>query len=412
MLRNRSEKMQRLACFAVVGMPLLQCYNLFGTGLTKFIMLGLVVYFLIFRTKTYQIPKKLSVFLCYAFTVPQITAILSGNTSEFIGSYLTIFLFCATYVCLAPYLDLRILMKYYRVIVYVAIGVFILQEVSNLLTGYRFGVLLPFLDLYSGVPASEYLGHYKTFERSCSIFVEPSHFAQYLAPYLALSLNENSRIGKFFGLESVIVSIVMLLIRSGNGYFLLATIWIVHFLICKISMLKKIAVILPISVFIVVYGYAYFINTEIGAEVMERTEQLDANYSGDHVSGTVRIYRGFWVHRTMGPLMKIFGVGLGGVNDVIDNSPLSWSFGDDHYVNNASAFMMAFGYIGCILLLCFLFSLCSKQKSGTIYIIAAFITLSLMESFSFDSRMLMYLLLPHMLSVSNNNDTGRGVYSN
>lgn len=389
--------MQKLACSAMVSMPLLQCYNLLGTALTKFLMLGLVVFVLILGNKKPRVPKELKYFLVYAFTIPQIVAIISGNTSELLGSYITLILFCATFVCLLPYLSLPRIKRYYRIIVYIAVGVFVLQEMSFVLIGSRFGVLIPFLDLYTGMPARDYLEHYQSFERSCSIFVEPSHFAQYLAPYLVLTLNDYSQKGRFFGVDAIIISVALLLARSGNGYFLLASIWVVHFLMCRISIKKKICIVLPLVVFLLIYGIDYISKTDIGSEVLERSEQLDADYSGDKHSGTIRIYRGLWVYATMDPVLKVFGVGLGGVNDVIDNSPLNWSFAEDHYVNNASLFMMAYGYIGCALLLLFLVGLCSKSVPGTIYIIVAFVVLCFMESFTFDSRMLLYLLLPFAL---------------
>ena len=397
MIDKRIIKNQRIACFSLVCLPLLQCYNLFGTALTKYLMLSLVVYFVIIVKNKPFVPTKLKHFLAYAFIIPQITALISGHTSDFIGSFITLGLYFATFVYLIPYLDLSLIRKYYRVTIYISIGVFLLQEMSYFATGARFGVLLPFLDLYNGIPASDYLQIYTYSNRSCSIFVEPSHFAQYLAPYLALSLNEVSHKKRFFDLETIVISLVLIFLRSGNGYFLLAIIWITHFLWCNMSVLKKICIILPFAAIIIIYGFTYFSNSEMGEQVLSRTEQLDPNYSGDSQSGTIRIYRGFWVYSSMPTILKFFGVGLGGVNSVIDNSPLSWSFVNEHYVNNVSCFLMAFGYIGVFLLVLFLISLCSKNESGSIALIAAFICLGLMESFLCDSRMLLYLLLPYAM---------------
>lgn len=394
-------KFQRIACVSLVCLPLLQCYNFLSTALTKFLMLGLVVYYaFIVKTKP-TVPTKLKLFLLYAFSIPQIMALISGNASEFLGSFITLGLYFAAFIYLMPYLDIALIRKYYRVTIYVAIGVFLLQEISYLATGARFGVLIPFLDLYTGTPASDYLPKYSSFNRSCSIFVEPSHFAQYLAPYLALSLNEVSHQKRFFNLETIIISLVFIFLRSGNGYFLLASIWIVHFLFCNMSMLKKMCVILPFAAIIIMYSFTYFSNTESGEQVLSRAEQLDPNYTGDSRSGTFRIYRGFWVYESMPSYLKVFGVGIGGVISVIDNSPFSWSFVNEHYVNNVSCFLMAFGYIGVFLLVIFLFSLCSKKESGSIALIVAFICLGLMESFICDSRMLLYLLLPYTMVYCN-----------
>ena len=221
----------------------------------------------------------------------------------------------------------------------------------GVVSGSRFGVLIPFLDLYNDVPASSYLPHYTSFDRSCSFFVEPSHFVQFIAPYLAIVLNDFSKKGKFYGIEPVLISLAFLFSRSGTGYFLCATIWIVHFVTCQMKRWKKVMIILPMTLLVVVYGFAYFSNTQMGMDIMERSETIDSNYSGDSRSGTIRIYRGFWVQATMPIVPKILGVGLGGTDDVIDDSPLFWMFYNEHYVNNASGFLIAFGYVGTFLLM-------------------------------------------------------------
>ena len=162
-------------------------------------------------------------------------------------------------------------------------------------------------------------------------------------------------------------------------------------------------IILPMTLLVVVYGFAYFSKTQMGMEIMERSETIDSNYSGDSRSGTIRIYRGFWVQATMPIVPKILGVGLGGTDDVIDDSPLSWMFYNEHYVNNASGFLIAFGYVGTFLLMIYIISLCSRERTGSIMIIAAFVCLCFLESFMFDSRMLLYIIIPYAYNLKLNN---------
>lgn len=393
-----NSRFNKLASIAIVCLPILQCYNLGGIAVNKYLMLLLVVMFFLHR-KTISCPSNsLKLFLVYAFTIPSIVALIFNFDSQFVGSFVQLGLFIVLFLLLQLYVNSEIIKKYYKLFVWIAIAIFTAQEIMGTLTGSRFGVLIPFLDLYNDTPVSLYMSHYKTFDRSCSFFVEPSHFVQYIAPYLAMVLNDVSKRGKFFGLEPVLISLAFLFSRSGTGYFLCAIIWITHFLTCHIKAWKKMMIVFPLSLLIIVYGFTFFSNTKMGMEVMERSETIDANYSGDSRSGTIRIYRGFWVQATMPFFTQLFGVGLGGTNDVIDESPLFWMFYNEHYVNNASGFLIAFGYIGTFFLVLYIFSLCNKRETGSVMIIASFICLCFLESFMCDSRMLLFLILPYAYS--------------
>lgn len=395
-------KYSTIASCTIVTLPILQCYNFNGIAVNKFLMLILVLLFFAHNKSIRCVSNKLKTFLFYALIFPPIVALLYDYGSQFIGSFIQLGLFFVLYLLFQPYVNIDLIKKYYTVLSRAAIFVFILQEVVGMLTGSRFGVLIPFLDLYNDMPVSSYMAHYKSFERSCSFFVEPSHFVQYIAPYLAVLLNDISKKGKFCGIEPILISFIFLLSKSGTGYFLCATIWLVHFLTCQIKLRKKIMVIFPISFILIIYGFTYLSNTQIGTEVLERAETIDANYTGDAMSATIRIYRGFWVQLTMPIIAKVFGVGLGGADAVIDKSPFNYMFNNEHYLNNASGFLIAFGFIGTILLLMYVLSLCRRFETGSIMVVAAFICLCFLESFMMDSRMLLYLIIPYAYTVKKN----------
>lgn len=403
MQKTLNYKYIRLVSIAVICLPILQCYNFYGIAVNKFLMLFLIV-LLFIRSKTINCTSdKLKIFLAYAFTIPPIVALMYDYSSQFVGSFVQLGLFFVLFLLMQPYVEIGIIKKYYKLFAWAAISVFVAQETMGVVSGSRFGVLIPFLDLYNDVPASSYLPHYASFNRSCSFFVEPSHFVQFIAPYLAIVLNDISKKGKFYGMEPVLISLAFLFSRSGTGYFLCATIWIVHFVTCQMKRWKKVMIILPMTLLVVVYGFAYFSKTQMGMEIMERSETIDANYSGDSRSGTIRIYRGFWVQATMPIVPKILGAGLGGTDDVIDDSPLFWMFYNEHYVNNASGFLIAFGYVGTFLLMMYIISLCNRERTGSIMIIAAFVCLCFLESFMFDSRMLLYIIIPYAYNLKLNN---------
>lgn len=374
-------------------MPFFACYNLFGTSMAKYLMLITCIILFLNGKQVFDVPQHFKWFLIYAFTIPQLVAIVTSNTSHFVGSYITLGLFAFTLCLLIPYLRLDLVLKYYRLFVYLTIVIFALQELSSLLLGHRFSALIPFLTLYTDVEASKFAPTLINADRSSSIFVEPSHYAQYLAPFLALSLYDLYKKHKFLSKDAVIVSLVFLIMRSGNGLILCASIWLVHLLIANIGKLKKIFIIIPLALLLLYQGFMILSQTEQGAEVLDRQEELSADYSRTDSSGTIRIYRGFFVQSGMSLLTQMFGVGQGGANDIIDHSAYRWMFFNEHYLNNASGFLISYGYIGTLLFLLFLFSQYNKSNKASLLLIVAFIVLCFIESFMCDVRMLLYISL-------------------
>lgn len=400
-------KLHKFVNFAIVILPLFQCYNFFGINAGKILMFLYFLFLLVFGKKKKYLPKPLKLFLIYAFTIPQFVAILLGYTSNFVGSYITLTLYILCLCFSIPYINICLFKKYYSVVIVIAIGVFTLQEISALLTGARFSALIPFLTLYNGVPASQFASVIANESRSCSLFVEPSHFAQYLAPFLAISLCELSKKNKLFDGMSVIVSMVLLLLRSGNGLLMLAFIWMLHLLFVDIKWSKKIFIVIPLVFVGLLYTLPRLAESEQGQEILERQKTMEMDYSGESRSATIRIYRGFFVYGDAPAVVKILGVGLGGADDVIDKSSYNWMFFKEHYLNNASGLLISYGVLGTILFLLFLFSFRIKKEKGTNLALWGFIILCFMESFMFDTRMLLYLCAIYACSLVNGSDTKR-----
>jgi hypothetical protein len=353
-------------------------------------------------------PKSLIPFYIYGLSIPIFVATLIGATTHFLGSFLTPILFGLNLILLLPHLKVEYIYKYYKIIVLFACVVFIMQEVSYYTIGHRFGALIPFLDLYNGIPASQYMSQKISFsERSCSIFVEPSHFGQYLAPFLALEINKLNNKGSLLNIYTIFITIVLIVLRSGNGLFLCAIIWLFAFLFSKMKVIKKLFFILPLAAAAIYIGYGYVSTSEEGEKTLQRVEQLDVEQ--DRVSsGMIRLYRGFFVFDEMPIEAKVFGVGAGGADYMIDNSVYHWMFAseEDHYLNNSSFFLIAYGYIGTLLFLLFLIDIIKRKHFLSTVIVAGYITLSLMESFVFETRMLLYIGLASLALVDNSKEFG------
>lgn len=389
--------LEKFSALTLVLYPVFACYNVGSIALYKYLMMSsCILLFLGSKGRErFFLPKYLLRFYIYAFSIPVAIAIILGAMTNFLGAFLTPLLFVLNLILILPHLKVEIIYRYYKIIVFLACGVFVLQEISYYTMGYRFGALIPFLDLYFGSSASEYMKNVMIYQtRSSSFFVEPSHFAQYLAPFFAIELKKLNEKGKIFNFTSVFITLVFVFLRSGNGLFLCAVIWIFAFLFSRMRIIKKLFLVLPLILCTLYFGYGFFSTSEEGEEVLERIEQL--NVEQDRVSsGLIRIYRGFFVFEEMPIEAKIFGVGAGGVDYMIDNSRYHWMFlsEKDHYLNNASFFLMAYGYIGTFFFILFLIDILMKNSFLSIIIVAAFITLSLMESFVFETRMLLYISL-------------------
>lgn len=409
----RDEKFQKLVNLVIVLLPLFQCYNFFGISAGKILMLLFFIILLIFGKRKPVVTSNFKVFLVYAFTVPQLVAIITGNTSNFVGSFVTLGLYALCLCYALPYIEFDVLKKYYRFVVFIAVSVFALQEISALTFGKRFSALIPFLTLYNDVPASQYAAIIANEDRSCSLFVEPSHFAQYLAPFLAITLCGLSKKHKLFDTMSIVLSLVLLLLRSGNGLLLLAFIWILHIIFVDIKIVKKILTTTPLVAIVLFVALPKLLATDQGQDLLERQETMDVDYAGDSRSATIRIYRGFFVYGEAPTSVKTLGVGVGGADDVIDHSAFKWMFFNEHYLNNASGFLISYGWVGTFLFLLFLFRFRGNKEKGRFVALGAFLVLSFMERFMFDTRMLLYLCAIYACSlVGMNMQTPSIPYSN
>lgn len=103
------------------------------------------------------------------------------------------------YRFLMPNLNKKLVLKYYRWLVYIAVAFFVIQEISHIIIGYRPVFFLPFLEMYyEGSNSSSMAAIEVNSDRSASFFLEPSHFVQYIIPYYCISLSRYLKTKKIF----------------------------------------------------------------------------------------------------------------------------------------------------------------------------------------------------------------------
>lgn len=376
----------------IIGIPLCEPYSLGGISLDTIMFFCCVVYGILTNHSRKANLFSVGAFFAYAYIVPNLVAIISGYTNHIVSSItvLTLYFICIWKVF--PQLDYKYLVSKYRLIVYLVCGVFIIQELMYMSLGFRFSAIIPFLPLkYEGISMASFINYQMSYERSSSLFLEPSHMAQYIIPYLAIILG---RIKNAFNIKSYIeplaLSGLLFFLRSGCGIVGALVVWAFFLLNIRLSTIKKF-IFITFGICIAAFAYTQLASTDIGRSLTKRTSEFDDGASYER-SGVIRVTRGFLVYGSEDILSQIFGVGTGGTIDVIEDSPYKFMFFDnERYLNNIQMLLVGFGIIGTFLFAFHLFKLYRNNSLSAKLVLLAFIGISFLESFFFNSKMALYM---------------------
>lgn len=266
-------------------------------------------------------------------------------------------LFTINLILACNYLDIEKILDYYFKTVTICCIFFLVQEISYFSIGVRVPGILPFLPtIYEGIDNTLFIQQKSLSDRSSSFFLEPSYFAQFLFPYIAYNLfsNNNKDIKR-----AVYVSIIMILIRSGNGIILLIIIWGSWILFSKIKPLKKIGII---TLGIIGFFIISINNSTIFTSLLERSNELKS-YQGNEThmsSGFIRFFRGYHLYSELPTINQLFGSD----NEMIAyRKHINIFFKDgDSFFNGIQTLLLHNGLFVCIAYLIHLVLL-SKRKA-------------------------------------------------
>ncbi len=392
---------EKYASFSLVFTPLLSSYFFPNTTTvleTVFLFVNCIIFSYHNKAKHIVWPKYYRLFFAYALFVPILGWFYYRDISTAISSYITIVLYTACFIQYIPLLNFEDIKRYYKYIVVIACAFFILQEIMFTLLGWRISAILPFLPIrYDYTTTSDFIQAQMIAPISQSLFLEPSHFAQYLLGYLAILLGDSCNKKQLINIPAIMLSLVLLLTWSGNAIVLTFILWISFFFFIKLKPVVKYVIILPVMIIFVVQAFGIVSSTEKGSKLLDRTEELDGEQ--DKISsGAMRIYRGFIVYSNMTLSQQVTGVGSGVTIDVIDNSPVNWMFYDsEYYLNNVQTLLIGYGLIGTVVFLFFLLFLGRSNNYIAKFFIILFIGLSFIESLWGSARMLLYLSIPFLV---------------
>lgn len=276
----------------------------------------------------------------------------------------------------------------------IAIVFFFIQFFGRLAAGVQISGILSFLPMHDDIDVIDFLYNKTHSVRSSAFFSEPSHMAQFLLPLLAIELFYDNKRRHF--LYAGVIFIVILLLQSGTGF--MGLIPIAVFLIIyllkddKRKSNKKLAIV---AVIIAAAGAFYmFINSEMGAGVLERSTELSSEYEGGSRSGFLRLWRGYYVFEDYSFREQLFGVtNQNVILEHVYHSGMSFGIRAELYFNGFQDILLYTGYVGLIIFVIVLRylwkgnTLCGKAIIGT------FVALMLVENIYFSNVMLVHLLL-------------------
>jgi len=385
------KNINKFASFSIVFAPLLEPYVLPGTSINldvAFLFITSIICLGNKRQEGFQLPYKLSMFIGYALIIPVAGLLYYSDFTGLKSSYISTILYVLNILLIIPHVKIEYVLKFFKYLVLVSGFVLIVQEFMFATMGYRFSALIPFLPIkYDSTTTDAYMQSQMLRTRSSSFFLEPAHLAQYLLAYLSICLANNIRNKKLISKSLLLTLLFLMLTWSGNAILVAPLLIIYYILFSEINISKKV-----FAIAIIFAGITYIQSTSKGSELLSRTEELSYDGSQRISSGTMRIFRGYYVFDAMPQTQKIAGVGSGYCSNVIEDSSSFWMFsGSERYINNIQELLIAYGIIGTFLFLLHLFGLYKYSWHYGRMLIIAFLGLCFIEQFWLGPKMFLYL---------------------
>lgn len=204
---------------------------------------------------------------------------------------------------------------YYRNALLVCSLFFLLQFVLFNTIGFRLLGIIPSLPLTVDVAVDSLLEKQLNIDRFCSFFMEPAHFAYYIIPYYTLVAFRNK--APFRSKEFLFFTLILFMLRSGNGFFAMAVVFTVIFgrmLLSKRNIVRNfILVCLASAIGYVLYNQITS-STEFQEQVVRASEMSSRQENKRLSSGYQRIYAGYVYIAEMDNIHEVTGIGLGNQN--------------------------------------------------------------------------------------------------
>lgn len=191
--------------------------------------------------------------------------------------------------------------------------------------------------------------------RPSFVFIEPAGFTQYVIVGVLLFLFCEKRKEKSI-IGAGLCSIGILLSTSAGGILVMALgwmVWLMKVLKRAVTEKKIERYICWILLFLLSIVMGVMLFTGVGKMMIRRFSEVSLTKPA--TSGNLRVLRGFLIFLELHPLQKIFGLGLGNIDDYFTLMQLPMPYGSGEYMNGLAYILNSGGIIGAMLLLSVLF---------------------------------------------------------
>ena len=377
--------------------PILSIYGWTNFSFSKILSLIVVFIYIINRSNYRNIYSFIPKFLLLYFAWLLLCNYFSFGSLLPLGNIFQLLLIISVFT-IVKYNDL---IGIYRKLAFVCIAFFLVQEISFYITGYRIKGVLEWLPICfggEGFDLDHYLSYQEVGDRSSSFFSEPAHFAQFLLPLFAIEIFNIRNLRST--ITPLVLIVILLLLRSGNGLIGLTTICFLYSLsiFSRSSFTKK----LVASIFVIIFSGSiyYYAQSEMGNSLLERSESVSGEV--DTSSGFIRTFRGYYIYDEYNLFEKLIGINnIETIKKKRDQCKVSWTFASDNdvYVNCIQDVLLRTGIIGAAFFVLMLLSIWKQNKPEGKAIVITFFILSFFASLYMSSTMMLYLYLAYNIKL-------------
>lgn len=350
--------MKRYFTVLMILMPILNIYKLPGVpiGIGEIVLICLIPFLI-----SQMFDKRFTIsvyfiFLCYSVIVTLITLILITNNSyiDVFGKYGRIILYSLCFLVFSKnFMDIEFGSKVYQFIA-CAVSLYLIFE---FITKAVFGIILPWIipntELnYTFTNYVEYMKVYNGFiamnlYRPSSIFLEVSHFTEYVAPALVLMLFPWKEGEKANIKAAMVVTVTCVISLSAEGLAFVAIIWIMWYFKYYFTAKK----ILP-SLCIFAVGVAIVIYLSENTTVIQMfLYRIGTIGQAGSTTGSLRFLRGFYIFNRLDIINQFFGIGFGNLVEYMAIHSITTPFdvgigADNEYMSTISYLLVSTGIVG------------------------------------------------------------------
>lgn len=347
----------------LAAFPILDYYYL---GMSNFTLgnvcsIFLFVYMLLNGKFSFaRVPNYYYIYWAYcAFQIYFIAGI--GGWSDYIPGGVMFVIFSLGVFYYAKQFDVYALRKYMRIVFVVSSVLWLFQSAVWMTSHVKISTFLPLTDsILTNHMTYKELVRWQTeiggglIERFSSLFSEPSHFAQYSLLLLSIELFIGDNKNKLYTKFSMVIVAMLFLVQSGAGLVGLGFLVIVKlFYILLATREKKYYFYLAILLPVFVLGIQWYLNSQAGSYISERTEQLDYTDETATNSGFVRMYFGWYRYGELTLEQKLLGTSRAAIGEMREGG----------FFNGITNVLCSQGLLGLLFLIVFYAKTCKKKEA-------------------------------------------------